>query len=164
MSCYAPLLVNVNPGGRQWSLNLIGYDNLAAFGSPSYYAQKMFAENIGDRTVPLALSGVPIQTEGAKKLPGLFASATQDSKTGWVYIKLVNALPSAQNVAFDLQGRHVRADGTITVLSGGLKDMNTIDNPTKVAPVTGKLQGLSGSFKQTLAPYSVSVLKVRVTR
>ena len=25
MHCYAPLLVNVNPGGRQWRPNLIGY-------------------------------------------------------------------------------------------------------------------------------------------
>lgn len=48
MACYAPLLVNVNPGARQWSTNLIGYDALTSFGSASYYMQKMFAENKGD--------------------------------------------------------------------------------------------------------------------
>ena len=53
MACYAPLLVNANPGGRQWSLNLIGYDNSESFGSPSYYAQMLFAQNLGDRTVPI---------------------------------------------------------------------------------------------------------------
>lgn len=45
MECYAPLLVNVNPGARQWGTNLIGYDCLTAFGSPSYYVQKMFGTN-----------------------------------------------------------------------------------------------------------------------
>jgi alpha-L-arabinofuranosidase len=55
MSCYAPLLVNVNRGASQWGTNLIGYDALASFGSPSYYAQKMFSENRGDRVLPVQL-------------------------------------------------------------------------------------------------------------
>ena len=36
MSCYAPLFVNVNPGGMQWSTDLIGYNALSSYGSPSY--------------------------------------------------------------------------------------------------------------------------------
>ncbi len=44
MTSYAPLLVNVNPGGMQWQSDLIGYDANSAYGSPSYYAQVMFAE------------------------------------------------------------------------------------------------------------------------
>src|SRR5262249_692062 len=42
MQSYAPLMVNVNPGARQWRPDLIGYDTLHCFGSPSYYAIKMF--------------------------------------------------------------------------------------------------------------------------
>jgi alpha-L-arabinofuranosidase len=53
MECYAPLLVNVNPGASQWGTNLIGYNGLSSFGSPSYYAQKMFAENRGNRVLPI---------------------------------------------------------------------------------------------------------------
>jgi alpha-N-arabinofuranosidase len=52
MTCYAPLLVNVNPGAWQWPTNLIGYDNLNSFGSPSYYAQVMINQNRGDYVVP----------------------------------------------------------------------------------------------------------------
>jgi len=163
MACYAPLLVNVNHGGRQWSLNLIGYDGISAYGSPSYYVQKMFAENLGDRTVPLVLSAAPIQTQGQKKLPALFASATRDSTSGFVYVKLVNALSTAQEVAFDLHGAHVRPDGSMVVLSGDLGDMNSIAEPMKVAPVSTKLLGLQREFKQTLAPYSVTVLKLRTS-
>jgi alpha-L-arabinofuranosidase len=52
MQCYAPLLVNVNRGGSQWGTNLIGYNALSSFNSPSYYAQKMFADSRGDRVLP----------------------------------------------------------------------------------------------------------------
>jgi alpha-L-arabinofuranosidase len=55
MSCYAPLLVNVNRGARQWPTNLIGYDAVSSFVSPSYYAQKMFYENRGDTVLPVEI-------------------------------------------------------------------------------------------------------------
>jgi alpha-N-arabinofuranosidase len=53
MSCYAPLFVNVNPGGMQWRTDLIGYDTLSSYGSPAYYAQKMFSLNHGDLVLPV---------------------------------------------------------------------------------------------------------------
>lgn len=60
LECYAPLLVNVNPadpekgypGAWQWATNLIGYDALHSFGSPSYYAQSLLAKNRGDVALP----------------------------------------------------------------------------------------------------------------
>lgn len=55
MQCYAPLLVNVNPGGRQWRTNLIGYDALRSFGSPSYWVQSMFGQQPGDTVLPVEL-------------------------------------------------------------------------------------------------------------
>ena len=42
MASYAPLLTNVNPGALQWTPDLIGYDALHSYGSPSYYAQSLF--------------------------------------------------------------------------------------------------------------------------
>jgi alpha-L-arabinofuranosidase len=56
LECYAPLLVNVNPRAWQWGTNLIGYDALNSFGSPSYYAQCMFGQNKGDRVLPTNLT------------------------------------------------------------------------------------------------------------
>lgn len=161
MACYAPLLVNVNPGGRQWSLNLIGYDALNSFGSPSYYAQAMFAQYLGNRTVPLKLADVPIQSKEGKTLPALFASATRDAKTGALYVKLVNALPTAQDVDLDFTGRSIGADGTMIVLSGDLKAMNSIEESKKVAPIASTLHGLGDSIRQTLPARSVVVLALR---
>jgi len=157
MACYAPILVNVNPGGRQWSLNLIGYDAMSAFGSPSYYVQKMFAENLGDRTVTLTLSEIPAQSKGDRTLPALFSSATRDTKTGAIYLKLVNALATPQEVEFEVKGANVEANGTKVVLSGDLKAMNSVAEPKKISPVTERLVNLGNSFRQTLAPHSITV-------
>ncbi len=60
MECYAPLFVNVSPADTakgypkawQWNTNLIGYDALRSFGSPSYYAQVMLAQNKGTSCSP----------------------------------------------------------------------------------------------------------------
>src|SRR4029434_5454410 len=62
MNAYAPLLVNVNPGGRQWAVNLIGYDALTSFPSPAYYVQKMFSNNRGDVVLPAKLDPLPMLT------------------------------------------------------------------------------------------------------
>jgi alpha-L-arabinofuranosidase len=68
MSCYAPLLVNVNRGypqypggppygsGMQWATDLIGYDVLNSYGSPSYYVQQMFYRNRGDVVLPAEIT------------------------------------------------------------------------------------------------------------
>ncbi|HTK76501.1 MAG TPA: alpha-L-arabinofuranosidase C-terminal domain-containing protein [Gemmataceae bacterium] len=61
MQCYAPLFANVDaenpaqghPRGWQWNTNLIGYDALHAFGSPSYHVLAMFGANRGDVTLPV---------------------------------------------------------------------------------------------------------------
>ena len=61
MASYAPLFVNVNPGGMQWQSDLIGYNAASSYGSPSYYAQVMFAGPRwdGDSGVGVAGRGRP---------------------------------------------------------------------------------------------------------
>ena len=43
------------PRRPQWDTNLIGYDALTSFGSPSYYVQKMFSQNRGDVVLPVKI-------------------------------------------------------------------------------------------------------------
>ena len=162
ISCYAPLLVNVNPGARQWAVNLIGYDGLTSFGSPSYYAQKMFGEYLGDQTVNSSSSGLPTQTSGDKTIPALFHVATMDTKTGTIFLKIVNPQATEQAIDVSLEGvKTVRPDGTRIQLSGtNLKDMNTLTEPMKVAPKTVTVTGLSPKFNMTFPAYSVTVLKI----
>ncbi len=69
ISCYAPLLVNVNRGASQWGTNLIGYDALNSFGSPSYYMQSMFARNRGDVVLPVDIKPQAIPAPSAARVP-----------------------------------------------------------------------------------------------
>lgn len=64
MACYAPLLVNLNH--RAWPVNLINFDSANWFGLPSYYVQKMFAENPGDVSLPVNVESPVVDTS----LPG----------------------------------------------------------------------------------------------
>ena len=88
----------------------------------------------------------------------------RDSRSGTVYLKLVNPLPSAQHITIDLTGYSPGPDGTMTVLSGDLKTMNSIGEPTKISPVTTQIHGLGISFGQVCPADSVVVLTLRKSR
>jgi alpha-L-arabinofuranosidase len=336
MSCYAPLLVNVNPGARQWGTNLIGYDALRSFGSTSYYVQTMFNNNRGDRVLPVEVvaqkkpeppppapkgaigvgtwltqseyrdlkvtqgdrvlyekdfangtgdwrtsrgtwavqDGVLRQTSNetdcravagdrnwtdytyrvrARKLSGaegflilfhvegrddflwwniggwgnsrtaierakfgshreigtavpvrvetgrwydirielrgtsvrcylddkliqeaedtaaapvdpLYSTASRDNTTGDVIVKVVNVSASAQDLDVRLEGvRHVTG-GTAEILQGNPADVNSVENPRKVAPQTGKLKLAGPTLRHTFPPHSLTVLRVRTKR
>ena len=96
MSSYAPLFVNVNPGASQWRTDLIGYDALNSFASPSYYVQKMFNETRGDEVLVSTVENLPtVAVAGprrgdARQVPNLFFSVTRDSGPGTLYVRIVN--------------------------------------------------------------------------
>lgn len=51
MNSYAPIFVNVND--RAWNPDMIVFNSAESFGTPSYYVQKMFANNVGTVTIPV---------------------------------------------------------------------------------------------------------------
>ena len=150
MQCYAPLLVNVNPGGRQWRPDLIGYDTLRCFGSPSYYTLQMFSRNHGDTLLKTTMTGAP-----------LLSSVTQDSKTGMIFVKHVNPQSTPQIVTIELKGiRSVAPTGTVLQLAADPAATNSIDDPTKIVPVPGRANGIGLSFPYTFPPNSITVLRL----
>jgi len=149
LQCYAPLLVNVN--GRQWRPNLIGYDALHAYGSPSYYAIRMFSTNIGDEILKTAFTaGTSLQ-----------GSATRDSKTGVIFVKLVNPTPTAQPLEINLKGLSSLAPtAEVETLAAEPDATNSLAEPTKVIPVTSEFADVTSSFTYPVAPNSITVLRL----
>jgi alpha-N-arabinofuranosidase len=173
MSCYAPLFVNVNKGAMQWPSNLIGYDALSSYGSPSYHAQKMFSTYLGDVVLPVTADRIPMQSwqprakrgqaaPPSKQINSLFFVATRATRTGTVYLKLVNAAGAALPVQINLKGATaIQPQGKAITLSGSSPtDTNTIGEPTKIVPVVATLANVKPSFNYTLAPYSITVLQM----
>jgi alpha-L-arabinofuranosidase len=82
---------------------------------------------------------------------------------GEVILKVVNVSGEPQETAIELAGaKKVAPAGTAIVLkSADPQDENMLDQPTKVAPVTEKLEGAAAAFKRTFPPWSVTVLRLK---
>lgn len=153
MASYAPLFVNVNPGGMQWESDLIGYDAMKSYGAPSYYAQAMFAEYLGTEVPVSSLAGA-----GER----FFYSVTRDLSKNALYLKLVNASSTPQSLTISLAGAGTIAK-TATLISLTGKDLaatNTISSPTRIAPVKTSINNVSPEFTHTVPPYSIQVLEL----
>jgi alpha-N-arabinofuranosidase len=180
MESYAPLFVNVSDvrsgrgggGSQQWEVDLIGYDALGSYGSPSYYVQKMFSVNHGDELLATALENVPTRPAGqagADRRGGgagqatVFTDVTRDSKTKAIYVKVVNSADRPQDVHVEIEGAAaIASGGQATVMSADSpQDTNSIKEPKKLVPVTTAVSGLGKSFTRTFPPYSVTVLQLQ---
>jgi alpha-N-arabinofuranosidase len=153
MSSYAPMFVNVNPGGMQWESDLIGYDALTSYGSPSYWAQMLFASHVGTEVVPASLTNAG---------PRVYTSVTRDEKLRKLFVKVVNASSDALPINIALDGAaSVSRQATLITLSGKSPNAtNSIANPEAVVPVKRTIPIAGPKFEQTFAPYSVNVLEL----
>ena len=154
MASYAPLFVNVNPGGMQWESDLIGYDALTSYGSPAYYAQVMFGKYLGTEVPTSSISG---------EAQRFFYSVTRDPAKGAVYLKLVNASSVAQPVEVEMTGAgNVSNAATVETLTGAtLAETNTISSPTRIVPVQTTIKGVATKFSHSVPAYSIQVLEVQ---
>ena len=151
MQCYAPLLVNVNPGARQWRPDLIGYNAISSYGSPSYYTIQLFSRNVGNEILPVSPSDTEIQ-----------GSATRDSKTGEIFIKLVN--PGVTNVVVKIEIKGagpLSSKGTATTIQGSPDDTNSINHPRNVVSVVTTLRDVKSEFPYTMQTQSIVLLKLK---
>jgi len=176
MASYAPLFVNVNPGGMQWKSDLIGYDALNSFGSPSYYAQALFSNHLGNKIIPLTPENIPTQLtklsardsaagRQPKTIHGMFFSATLDSQKNILYLKIVNALSTGQQLTVDLTGaQKVAKEGdSWTLKADSPTATNSITDPEKIVPVEAPVRGLGKTFTRTYPAYSITVLQFPVS-
>jgi alpha-N-arabinofuranosidase len=148
MHAYAPLLVNVSPGARQWRPNLIGYDGLRVYGSPSYHAFAMFSTNLGDEILKTTTSETDV-----------YVSTTRDSRSGRIYVKLVNATAVAAPVRIEVTGGKALAPtATALTLAADPQATNSIDAPRNVVPVASKVADVTPGFTYTLPPNAIVTL------
>ncbi|WP_181304698.1 alpha-L-arabinofuranosidase C-terminal domain-containing protein [Rufibacter sp. XAAS-G3-1] len=158
MASYAPLFAHEE--GWQWTPDMIWVNNLQSFGTPNYYVQKLFSTNVGTHLVPIQRNNANVT--GQDKL---FASASLNQKTNELILKVVNTSDKAQEGEFVLDGvKSTQSKGTVQKLrSSNLEQMNSFANPTAISPVQQTVQVKNKRVKLTLEPYSVNVIKVKVT-
>jgi alpha-N-arabinofuranosidase len=188
ISCYAPLFVNVNPrvmdgttvkdpGGMQWPSDLIGFDALHSYGSPSYHVQKMFSDYLGNEVLDASIENTPTAmvtmrgggrrgaaptTRPPVAIEQLYCCVTRDSLKGTIYLNVVNISGAVQEARIDLKNATAVSPlgQSIVLASADNADTNTITDRTSILPVVSKLSGISSSFNHKFPAYSVSILQI----
>ncbi len=149
MASYAPLLAHVD--AWQWKPDAIWFDNLRSFGTPDYYVQSVFANNVGTRIV-----AVTSQVDD-----GVYTSATLDERTHELIVKVINNKPEERGADIQLKG--VRSSGSARVTTLGNADLNAENSfatPTLVSPQVSTAEVRAGALQVRLPPYSLTVYRI----
>ena len=150
LASYAPLFARL--GYTQWSPDMIWFDASNCYGSPSYYVQKMYANNMGD---------VTLDTCGGEKdaaAEGIYYSVSFSEAESEMIIKIVNSRETEQGICLELpvgwkDGMKIQAE----ILTGAGKDEhNSIEEPEKIVPYKREYEGTD----ITMPPLSFMVLRV----
>ncbi len=152
MASYAPLFVNVNAGAMQWATDLIGYDSLKSYGSPSYYAQCMFAAHLGDAVPESSIEGAADR---------FFYSATVSSADHVLHLKLVNASNHPQALKLDLGEAKTGAAKLTSLHAPSFHATNSIADPEFIRPVESTL---SVPSQHTVPAFTIEVLDIPLQR
>lgn len=155
MSSYAPLFGHVD--AWQWTPNLIWFDNLRSYGTPNYYVQKLFSVNRGTRILPVMLDGSAKNGQSE-----LYASASLDEPSGEMVLKVVNTGSATRAVNISVNGakKVAKSAKTFVLESSDLKAENSLDNPTRVAPVERSITVSGNQFGHTFTPQSMTVMRL----
>jgi len=96
-------------------------------------------------------------------VPSLYFDATRDSQNGTIFLKIVNRLGSPQSVHVKITGaNNVVSSAEAAIMSASSPDdTNSIQEPTKIVPVTSNVDGLGADFTRAFPPYSITVLQLK---
>ena len=147
LASYAPLFAR--KGYTQWAPDLIWFDPKNVCRTPNYYVQKFYSLYTGDEE--LVIEDLETMRE-----QGIFASASRDSKTGRIFVKLVNTLENTQKTGVFVAGSE-GAKARLITLSGKRSEYNSLDDPVKIVPFEREVS-ISGEC--TLDPYSVNIFVI----
>ena len=149
LASYAPLFAR--DGYVQWAPDMIWFNDTTVCRTPNYYVQQIFSCGTGD---------TELEIEGIEELraQGVYASASKDSATGRIYIKLVNTGSTGQKISLLTEGGKAFAKARITSLSGEFSAYNSVKNTDVVVPEVSDTDLASGSI--TLKETSVNLIEI----
>jgi alpha-L-arabinofuranosidase len=100
------------------------------------------------------------------RTPAFFASATRDDKAHEIIIKAINPTANSAKTLLKVHGvKRLASEGQCILLTGSSPaEENSFEAPSKVAPVTSTLRGVSPEFSYTFQPYSVTLLRLPLAK
>lgn len=161
MATYAPLFAHVD--AWQWRPDMIWFDNLRSMPTSSYYVQQMYATNKGSNVLPITLNGRPVA--GEKGQHGLYASATLDTETNQIIIKLVNTSKKNEKINIDITGLkkgQTLDGGKAIILTADLEAENTLDEPDIVEPIETRVLASGTRFETEITSSTFAVYRLNL--
>lgn len=93
--------------------------------------------------------------------PGFFATATKDSKTGEVILKVANTNIEGTTAKISLDGKTIKNAKLIRLTAKNGSEENDIDHPTNVYPTTTVIPVNSGSIELEIPASSLNILRMK---
>jgi len=156
MTSYAPLMAHTE--AWQWKTDLIWFDNLSSYGTPSYYVQKLYAEYSGTEVIDVKLNGSKATGQN-----GLFISAVKDSIKSKLIIKVANTSGKINELNLSFNGGSVNNELNFIELSHQNIDAeNSIDSPNEITPVVSNIILSNISKSISIKPNSFNVLVFQI--
>ncbi len=92
----------------------------------------------------------------------MYACAATEEKTKRLILRIVNAEAQPADCVIQLSGlRSGKHSARAVVLAGGaLTDVNSFEQPTRIAPSSLKLAAVGPEFSYSFKPYSFSVRSI----
>jgi len=93
----------------------------------------------------------------------LYATASLAKRANEVVLKVVNVSTTDLETDLQLEGGKILPTATAIVLASDKpEDENTLEQPTKVKPMTSKLNNAGATFRHTFPANSVTVLRLKL--
>ena len=93
---------------------------------------------------------------------GVFASAVRDESADEIILKVANVHAKPATVDIALKGvKQIDATATATVLAGALSDVNSFEEPARIAPRESTVAVGGANFRREFAPNSFTVLRLK---
>jgi alpha-L-arabinofuranosidase len=106
MASYAPMLANVH--AINWRPDLIYFDGVSSYGTPSYYVQKMFADSRLDTVTPVEVNASELRV----RVNGKASAESFDSQAEFQDEKVVGG---GDNYTYSMRARKISGDGGFVV-------------------------------------------------
>ncbi|MCR4756740.1 MAG: alpha-L-arabinofuranosidase [Butyrivibrio sp.] len=143
MASYAPLFARLK--FTQWQPDLIWFDASSAYGSPSYYVQKIYARFTGTELVDVDFNDL--------EKDRVYVTVSKDSEK--MYIKVINAGNADVELNLAAISGYHKGVSKIYKMEGDVDDCNSIEEPTKVSLVE---EDAELGFNYTSKPNTISVI------
>ena len=153
MSSYAPLLAKEHH--TQWSPDMIYFNNTEVKPTVGYYVQKLCGNYCGDEYIESTLT----VNEGRKGVrERLAVSTVRDSKTGKIYIKMVNLLNHPVKGKLDLT-KMTECFATTDVVNARLHLLTGKYDDLNARPQESEIK-VTPNFEYELPAYSFSLIEL----